>query len=110
MAHGQASMIWVAVVAGALGCYVAKLVGYLLPSSVLAHEGIRRITGLLPVALLAALVAVQTFATGQTLVIDARAAGLAAAIIALLLRAPFLVVVLVAAVTAALLRATGLAP
>ena len=98
-----------AVVVFFLKGHVAKLVGYLLPSSVLEHDGIRRITGLLPVALLAALVAVQTFASGQDLVIDARAAGLAAAIIALLLRAPFLVVVLVAAVTAALLRATGLA-
>jgi hypothetical protein len=75
----------------------------------LDRPGVRRITGLLPVALLAALVAVQTFAVGQTLVIDARLAGLAAAVVALLLRAPFLVVVLVAAVTAAVLRASGLA-
>jgi hypothetical protein len=60
------------------------------------------------VALLGALVAVQTFAVGQALVIDARLAGLAAAVVALLLKAPFLVVVVVAAVTAALLRATGL--
>jgi len=63
----------------------------------------------LPIALLAALVAVQTFSVGTTLQIDARLAGLAAAIIALLLRAPFLIVVLVAAITAAVLRATGLA-
>jgi hypothetical protein len=61
----------------------------------------------MPVALLAALVAVQTFATGQSLVVDARVAGLAVAIVALLLRAPFLVVVVVAAVSAALLRAAG---
>jgi uncharacterized membrane protein len=102
-------MIWFAVVAGAAGTFAAKLVGYLLPASVLEREGIRRITGLLPVALLAALVAVQTFATGQQLVIDARLAGLVVAVVALVLRAPFLVVVLVAAITAALLRATGLA-
>jgi uncharacterized membrane protein len=102
-------MIWFAVVAGSIGTYVAKLVGFLLPSEMLDRPGVRRITGLLPVALLAALVAVQTFAVGQTLVIDARLAGLAAAVVALLLRAPFLVVVLVAAVTAAVLRASGLA-
>jgi uncharacterized membrane protein len=100
-------VIWAAVLAGSIGCYVAKLVGYLLPPSMLQREDIRRITGLLPVALLAALVAVQTFAEGQSLVIDARVAGLAAAVVALVLRAPFLVVVLVAAVTAALLRAAG---
>lgn len=102
-------MIWFAVLAGSLGCYVEKVAGYFLPHAVLENTAVRRVAGLLPVALLAALVAVQTFATGQTLVIDARAAGLAAAIIALVLRAPFLAVVVVAAVTAALLRATGLA-
>ncbi len=102
-------MIWVAVAAGTIGCYLLKLVGYLLPASVLQRQDVRRVTGLLPVSLLAGLVAVQTFASGQSLVIDARAAGLAVAIVALVLRAPFLVVVLVAAVTAALLRTTGLA-
>jgi hypothetical protein len=56
----------------------------------------------------AALVAVQTFSVGSALQIDARIAGLAAAIVALILRAPFLVVVLVAAITAAVLRASGL--
>ena len=103
-------MIWFAVIAGSLGCYAEKLVGYFLPRSVLENVAVRRVAGLLAVALLAALVAVQTFAVGQTLVIDARLAGVAAAVIALLLRAPFLVVVLVAAVTAAVLRATGVAP
>ncbi len=100
-------MMWVAVLAGSLGCYVEKLAGYLLPHSLLENASVRRIAGLLPVALLAALVAVQTFATGQQLVIDARAAGLTAAIVALLLRAPFLVVVVVAAATAAALRMLG---
>lgn len=99
--------MWAAVLVGSLGCYLEKLVGYFLPRSVLEHTGVRRVAGLLPVALLAALVAVQTFAVGQSLVIDARLAGVIAAVIALVLRAPFLVVVLVAAVTAAALRALG---
>lgn len=102
-------MIWTTVIAGTLGCYVEKLVGYLLPAAILERAAIRRVAGLLPVALLAALVAVQTFAVGQTLVIDARLAGLAAAVVALLLRAPFLAVVLVAALTAGLLRWSGVA-
>lgn len=100
-------MMWAAVLVSSLGCYVEKLAGYLLPHSLLENASIRRIAGLLPVALLAALVAVQTFATGQQLVIDARAAGLTAAIIALLVKAPFLVVVLAAAATAAALRMLG---
>ena len=59
--------------------------------------------------LLAALVAVQTFGSGQSLVVDARVAGVAAAAVALLLRAPFLVVVVVAGVVAAALRYAGVA-
>lgn len=69
---------------------------------------VRRLAALVPVALLAALTAQQTFAQGTTLTLDARAAGLAAAGIALLLRAPFLVVVGAAvAVTAGLRALTG---
>ncbi len=100
-------MIWIAVLAGSLGCYVEKLIGYLLPASLLDRAVVRRVAAMLPVALLAGLVAVQTFGAGQSLVIDARLVGLVVAIIALMLRAPFLVVVLVAAITAAALRALG---
>lgn len=102
-------MIWPAVVIGSLGCYLLKVAGYVVPERILDSPRLRRLTALLPIALLAALVGVQTFSVGTAVQIDARLAGLAAAIIALVLRAPFLLVVLVAAVTAALLRATGLA-
>ena len=63
--------------------------------------------GEVPAALLAALVMVQTFSTGDRLTVDARVAGLAVAAVALVLRAPFLVVVVLAAATAAALRAAG---
>jgi branched-subunit amino acid transport protein len=95
---------WLAVLLTGLGCYLEKLLGLLVPARVLERAAVRRTAVLLPVALLAALVAVQTVTTGHRLVLDARAAGLAAAVVALLLRAPFLVVVAVAAATAALLR------
>ena len=100
-------MMWVGVIAGSLGCYVEKLLGYLLPTSVAENPAIRRIFGLMPVALLAALVAVQTFAAGTTLTIDARAVALIVAVVLLVLRAPFLAVVILAGVTAAGLRALG---
>lgn len=102
-------MIWAAVLIASLGTYLEKAAGYVLPSRLLENAALRRLTAVMPIALLAALVAVQTFASGQTLVLDARALALAVAIVALLLRAPFIVVVLVAAVTAALLRAGGIA-
>jgi hypothetical protein len=97
-------MTWVAVLVTALGCYAIKLAGLSVPPSVLEHPRVERIADLLPVALLSGLVAVQVFASGQSLVVDARLAGLGAAVVALLLRAPFIVVVTVAALTAALLR------
>jgi branched-subunit amino acid transport protein len=59
---------------------------------------------LLPPALLAALVATQAFSTEFTLVLDERALGLAAAGVALLLRAPLLVVIAAAAITNAVAR------
>ena len=60
---------------------------------------------LLAPALLAALIATNTLASGRALAIDARMAGLAAAALALALRAPVLLVVVIAAATTALLRA-----
>jgi hypothetical protein len=63
------------------------------------------VVALLAPTLLAALIVTQAFADGRHLVLDARAAGLGAALLAVALRAPVLVVVLVAAATAALARA-----
>lgn len=97
-------MIWFAVGAGILACYAFKLAGLSLPERLLNRPRVRRIAALLPIALLAALTAIQTLSTGARLVVDARLAGVAAGAVALLLRAPFLVVVAVAAGTAALLR------
>ena len=98
-------MTWAAVLLTALGCYTLKLAGWSLPAGVLQRDVVQRGARLLPVALLSALVAVQVLGAGRSLVLDARAAGLVAAAVALLLRAPFLVVVLAAAATAALVRA-----
>jgi branched-subunit amino acid transport protein len=100
---------WLAVLVCAAGCYLLKLAGMSVPSRVLERPVVRRLADLLPVALLAALIAVQVL-TGTdrhgnpALTVDARLAGLGAAFVALLLRAPFLVVVFVGALAAALLR------
>ena len=96
--------VWMAVVGAGLGCYLLKLAGLSLPASALEHPLAERIADLIPVALLAALVAVQVLASGSSLAVDARLAGLATAVALLLLRAPFLVVVFGAALVAALLR------
>lgn len=100
-------MIWAAVLTGSLGCYLLKYAGLAAPPGALAHPVVRRAVELVPAALLAALVVVQALTDQQALVIDARAAGLGAAFVALLLRAPFLVVLLVAGGVAALAHALG---
>lgn len=96
--------MWAALVVTAVGCYLLKLAGLSVPAVVLEHPLVERIADLLPVALLSALVAVQVFSSGQALTVDARVVGLGVAVVALLLRAPFIVVVLAAAVAAALVR------
>jgi branched chain amino acid efflux pump len=97
-------MIWTGVVAASLACYGLKLAGLSLPQRWLTDVRVQKIVPLIPIALLASLVATQTFSTGRHLVLDVRAAALAVAVIAVLLRAPFLVVVAAGAATAALLR------
>lgn len=96
--------MWLAILVGSAGCYALKLAGLSVPRRLLLNSRVERISTILPIALLATLVAVQTFTTGTRLVVDARAAGVAVALLAVLLRAPFLVVVAVAVASTAVLR------
>jgi branched-subunit amino acid transport protein len=99
--------VWIAVGVTALGCYAAKLLGLSVPQGVLERPFVKRLVTLLPVALLAALTAQQTFSDGGALLLDAKAAGLGAAALALLLRAPFLLVIAAAVLVTAAVRALG---
>ena len=96
--------IWLMVLAASLGCYLLKLAGLMVPVRVLERPRVAQVADLIPVALLSALVAVQVLSTGPELTLDARAVGLASAVVLLLLRAPFLVVVFGAALITALVR------
>ena len=102
--RGRGALMWTAILIAAGGCYALKLAGLSLPRRVLDAPRAARVAAVLPVALLAALIATNTFSAGRHLTLDARAAGLAAAVVALRLRAPFLVVVASASATAAVLR------
>ena len=96
---------WAAVLAGCGVCFVLKLVGYLIPARVLDHAATRRAVELLPVALLAALVVVEAVANGRHYDFDwPRLAGFGVGAVAVWRKAPFLLIVVAAAVTAALLR------
>jgi len=97
-------MTWAGILVASAACYALTLAGLSLPQRWLQNPRVQRTVPLIPIALLAALVATQTFATGQHLVLDVRAAALAVAVVAVIFRAPFLVVIVLAAATAALLR------
>lgn len=96
--------MWLVVVVGSLGCYLIKLLGYVVPQDWLAGERFNLVNALLPIALLSSLVVILTLSGTSGPLLDARLAGVAVAAVLLVLRAPFLVVVVAAAATAALLR------
>lgn len=96
--------IWIAVIVSSAGCYALKLAGMSVPQSWLAAPRVQRIAWLLPVALLTALVVVQSVTTHHALILDARAGGLAVAVALLMARASFPVVVIGAALASALIH------
>jgi branched-subunit amino acid transport protein len=101
------SSAWLAVVVIGAATVLIKAAGPVLAAGRQLPQTTAGVVELLAPALLAALIATGAFATDEQLVLDERGAGLAAAGIAVALRAPLLVVIVVAAVTAALLRALG---
>lgn len=99
--------LWVWVIAASAAAYALKLLGYLVPRRWMENERMTRIAGTMTIGLLASLTAVNAVGSGQSLALDARIGSLLAAAVALLLRAPFLVVVIVGAAVAAGLRLLG---
>ena len=95
------TIFWVATIGTSLVAFLLKYSGHSVPERWLSHPKIQRINALIPIALLSALVAVQSFSEKSELLIDQRLVGLSAAIIALLLKAPFPIVVLSAAISSA---------
>lgn len=101
------STTWVVVVATGIGTLALKAAGPVLLGGRPLPERVSRIATLLGPALLAALVAIGTFADGRSLVIDARVLGVGAAVVAVRLHAPVLVVVVLAAAVTAVARSLG---
>jgi uncharacterized membrane protein len=101
--------LWGWIVIASAVAYATKFVGYLVPALWLENDHMTRVAGTLTIGLLAALTAMNAFSAGQVLSIDARVGALIAAAVALWLRVPFLGVVVIGAVVAALFRAAGVA-
>ncbi|BCW51992.1 AzlD domain-containing protein [Arthrobacter sp. StoSoilB13] len=99
--------LWLWILIACALAYLTKLVGYFVPAKLLQSPRIMHIAGTMTIGLLASLTVVNALASGQGLVLDARIGALAAAAVALWLRAPFLEVVISGAAAAALLRLLG---
>ncbi len=99
--------LWTWLLVACALAYAWKLVGYFVPAKLLKDPRMSRVAGTMTIGLLASLTIVNTVASGQVLAADARLGALTAAAVALVLRAPFLVVVVAGAATAALLRLFG---
>lgn len=100
-------MTWMAIVLLAVGTLLLKATGPMAAAGRALPTRLQTLVELLPAALLAALVANQTFAAGAAMTLDARVAGVAVAAIAVALRAPFALVVLLGAGVTALVRLLG---
>ena len=98
--------VWLTVAALIVGTFVTKALGTLVLGSHEPGERTMAVTALVAPALLAALVLYETFSNhGEGITLDARAAGLGTAVIAIAARAPMIVVVLLAAAVTAAVRA-----
>lgn len=97
------TVMWWGVIGTSVAAFALKYLGYSIPEHYLSHPKIQKINTLIPIALLSALVAVQTFTEKTKLVVDHRALGVGVAVVALILRAPFPIVVIAAAASSALL-------
>jgi branched-subunit amino acid transport protein len=96
---------WLTVLVVGVGTVLLKAVGPVGVAGRRLPTGTERLLELVAPAILAALVVVETFASGRHLVADARLAGVGAGVLCVLARAPFWVVVLCGALATAAVRA-----
>ena len=95
------------VIIASLIAFALKFAGFLVPKAILENDLFRKIIPILPIGMLSGLIAVQVFASKQEIVFDGRIAGILVGMIALVFRAPFIVVVVLAATVTAIGRAKG---
>jgi branched-subunit amino acid transport protein len=100
-------MSWIAIIVLAAGTYAFRFAGPVLRDRISLSEEIRRYLTLAAIALLAALIGTAALLDGNHFVGIARPAGVLVGAVLAWRKAPFVVVVVAAAVTAALLRVAG---
>jgi len=97
------STFWIVVIGSSIALFALRYSGYMIPEKYLTNPRVLRINTLIPIVLMSAMVGVQTVTENGKWVIDQRLAGIAVAVVALLLKAPYFVVMISAALTSALL-------
>ena len=95
------NVFWIATIGTSVIAFILKFTGHSIPQHWLDNPRLQRVNALIPIALLSALVAVQTFTSESKVMFDHRLAGVSVAVLALILKAPFPVVVISAALTSA---------
>lgn len=97
-------MSWTLIIVLAIGAYAFKFTGLVILGGRTLPAPIERCLALIPVAVISALIVKDTVTSGQDIVVDARAAGIAAAVVLAWRRAPLIVVIVAGAAVTALLR------
>lgn len=98
-------MTWAIVAVLAAGVWAQRLLGMFVGGRVLSRQpALGRLATLIPAAVVMAVIVQLTVATGTSLELDARACGMTVAGVFVWRRAPFVVVVIAAAATTALVR------
>jgi branched-subunit amino acid transport protein len=97
--------VWLVVALSGAATVLLKATGPVLLGGRELPPKVVGVVGLLAPAVLAALVVTQVFADDRDLVVDSRLVGLGAGAVAVLARAPLIVVVFVAAASTAIVRA-----
>ena len=97
-------MTWTLIILLTIGAYAFKVTGLVILGGRTLPPIFERCLALIPAAVVTALVMKDTFTQGQELVIDARALGIAVAVIAAWRKAPLIVVIVLGAAVTALVR------
>jgi branched-subunit amino acid transport protein len=97
-------MTWTLIILLAVGAYAFKVTGLIILGGRSLPPVFERCLGLIPAATITALVMKDTFTVGQDLTLDARALGIAVAVVAAWKRAPLIVVIVLGAAATALVR------
>jgi branched-subunit amino acid transport protein len=95
--------IWIVIAISSVIMFLMRITGYLIPQKLLQGVRLNQIITLIPIVLLAALVAIQTGTSGDEITVDHRLAGVAVGAVTLYFKGSFILVLSLSGLTGALL-------